>query len=377
MTMAKIISAATGLPARYYRQDILAAALRKYCAAMQLEFELDDINSFFTNVKIDGRYFAFPIDSMFEKTSFGKLANQSIGYCLDLAEKTINNLLEKNQLAPTEVDQIVTVTLTPFGAPSIDANLMNRIPFSRHLKRMPLTGLGCMGGAASLARAADYLQGHPKDLVIVLAVEICSYLWQGSIQADLVELSKNLKTNPKLYGDLISQIVTAALFADGCGTVLLAGREHPLAQRPGLPSIIDSRGVLIHNTKELMGLDFTEDGFRNILRPDVAENASMALRYALGSLLADHNLSKDDISWWIVHPGGPKVIQAVQDEFQLKDEQLALGRKIFARVGNVSSATVIFMLEDVLKQEPPPPGSYGVLVAMGPGFSQEALLLQW
>lgn len=376
MTMGYIISTATGVPERYYRQEVLAAALHKYCAAMELDFELEDIYSFFANVKIDGRYFAFPIDSIFEQANFSDLVNQAIDYCLDLGVKTISKLLEKNGLTPKDINHITTVTLTPFGAPSIDARLMNRLPFDRHLKRMPLTGLGCMGGAAALSRAADYLQGHPKDAAIVLAVEVSSFLWQGSIQMDLVALSQHAKDDPVAYSELISQIVTAALFGDGCGAALLVGDEHPLAQK-GKPRIIANKSVLLNDTKELMGLDFIDGGFRNVLRSDVAEHASTALKYAVGGLLKEHNLTKDDICWWIVHPGGPKIIQTVEKEFKLTPEKLALGRRIFAQVGNVSSATVLFMLDDVLQHDPPPLGSYGLLVAMGPGFSQEALLLQW
>ncbi|MEW6735167.1 MAG: 3-oxoacyl-[acyl-carrier-protein] synthase III C-terminal domain-containing protein [Acidobacteriota bacterium] len=375
MTKASIAAVTTALPENYYQQEILAAALRRYCMAKQLDFELDDINSFFTNVRISGRYFTLPVDSIFDTPKWSETSRKIIELGLDLATQVVNQLLEKVQLAPDKISLLNLVTLA-MVAPSIDAQLMNRIPFRRHLKRVPIIGWGCLGGTAGVARVADYLAGHPQEAAILITLDFSSACWQGSFQSDLVELSKQAKNSPAAYGDLISTLVSAALFGDGAGAVLMVGREHALAQK-GLPQVIDSRANLVPNTQDLMGMKLIDSGVRNILRPEVADYASSSLKEVIEPLLAEHNLSLDKIGRWIVHPGGPKVIQAVEETFQLDSSALNLSRKILDQVGNVSSSTVIFMLEDLLLQEPPRSGTYGLLVGMGPGFSQEAVLLQW
>ncbi|MEW6733886.1 MAG: 3-oxoacyl-ACP synthase, partial [Acidobacteriota bacterium] len=217
MNMASIVATATALPSYYYSQQVLGAALRKYCAAMRLAIELDDITSIFANAGINSRYFAFSIDSLYDPPNTIESLNASIDLTLNLSETVVRSLLEKVKLDPCEISQLTLASLTPAAAPSLDARLMNRIAFSPYLKRMPLVGFGCMGGAAALARAADYLLGHPKEAALVVCAEVPSHMWQGSIQADLVDLAHRLPQDPSLYSDILSTIVTASLFADAAG----------------------------------------------------------------------------------------------------------------------------------------------------------------
>jgi alkylresorcinol/alkylpyrone synthase len=185
-----------------------------------------------------------------------------------------------------------------------------------------------------------------------------------------------LPEQPQVYSDIIMTIVTAALFGDGSAAVLMVGEDHPLAQ-PGQPRIIDSRSIILPNTVHLMGMDLVDTGTRNILRPEVADYVRVALHKTIDPLLEAHNLSTDDITCWMVHPGGPKIITAVQEEFGL-DQQLLQGSwDALAEIGNISSPTLLYILDKTLAAEQPPAGSYGLLLAMGPGFSQEAILLQW
>jgi alkylresorcinol/alkylpyrone synthase len=373
--MASIVATATGFPTSYYSQDVLATVVRKYLMAMNLEFDVELVNRFFTNVMIDGRYFALPLESFFEPPSPSVTAAATTAAALDLVEMAVRKLLEQANLEPQDISQITSVSLTTL-VPSMDARLMNRIPFPATVKRMPLAGVGCMGGAFALARLAEYLEGHPTEAAIVFAVELASTLWQGSLQADLYTMITQLPTDPSQYSEIISTIVTAALFGDGCGAVLMVGREHPLAQS-GKPRVIDSRSILIPNTVHLMGMEIVDTGIRNILKPQVGEVARIGLRQAIDDLFAAHDLSVEKIDRWIVHPGGPKVIQAVEEEFGLDDQALNLSRQALAKVGNLSSPTVLYMLDQTLAGEQPAPGAYGLLVAMGPGFSQEVILLQW
>ncbi len=373
--MSFIAATAIGFPSHYYSQDVLATALKKFCIAMDLDFDLDAIDRFFTNVMIEGRYFTFPLDSFFDPPTPGATAQATIEAALNTFEKTVLSLLERANIDPQDIALIASSTLTA-AVPSLEARLMNRIPFSPHIKRLPMFGYGCMGGAAGLARVAEYLEGHPKDAAILFAGELSSALWQGSLQRELLTMIPQLPKDPSLYSDVICSIVTAALFADGAGAVLMVGRDHPLSQS-AQPRVIDSGTILLPNTTHLMGMDITDTGFRNILRPEVSDYVKVGLRQVIDLVLDKHNLSTEKISRWIVHPGGPKVIRAVQEEFALDEQAVKLSWDTLAKVGNLSSGTVLYMLHEVLSGDPPPPGSYGLMVAMGPGFSQEVLLLQW
>ncbi|MBU7583102.1 MAG: 3-oxoacyl-ACP synthase [Nostoc sp. TH1S01] len=373
--MAYIVATSTGFPEHYYPQEVLATALKKYFLIMDLEFDLEAIDRFFTNVKINGRYFTFPLDSFYDPPAFTQVNNQAITKCLNVIETTVTKLLDKAAIDPQDISQLTATTLIS-ATPGLDARLINRIPFSPDIKRMALTGVGCMGGAFGLARIADYLKGHPTESSVLFAMEPSSALWQGSLQRDLSYMIQRLPEDPAIYSDIIMTIVTAALFGDGSAAVLMVGEDHPLAQ-PGQPRILDSRSIILPNTLHLMGMDLVETGTRNILRPEVADYVKVALHKTIDPLLADHNLSTDNIVRWIVHPGGPKILSAIQEEFGL-DEQLLQGSwDALAEIGNISSSTVLYILDKTLAAERPPAGSYGLLLAMGPGFSQEVILLQW
>ncbi|ACK71145.1 3-Oxoacyl-(acyl-carrier-protein (ACP)) synthase III domain protein [Gloeothece citriformis PCC 7424] len=373
--MTFIVNSAVSFPEHYYPQEVLANALRKYCLMMNLDFDLDNIDRFFTNVMIKGRYFMLPIDNFFEPQSIEKSMEDTIEATVTLVENVVSKLLKNSGLQPTDISQLTSVSLVP-AVPSLDARLMNRMPFCASLKRMPLGGIGCMGGAFGVARVADYLKGYPTEAAILVAAEPSSSLWQGSLQRDLSSMIHRLRDDPSQYSDIIMTIVTAALFGDGAAAVLMVGREHPLAQA-GQPQVIDSRSILLPNTISLMGMDIVNTGTRNILRPEVADFVKVGLRQAIDPLLEAHNLSIDKISRWMVHPGGPKILNAVEEEFGLNEQALHLSREVLEEVGNLSSPTVLYILNKTLAGEPPEPGSYGLIIAMGPGFSQEVILVQW
>ncbi len=373
--MTYIVATSSSFPSQYYSQEVLATALKKFCLAMDLDFELDIIDRFFTSVFVKGRYFTLPLDSFYDIPGPAATARAAIEASISLCEKNVLKLLEKTKLDPKEISQLTCVTLTA-AVPSIDARLMNRIPFSPSLKRCPIFGLGCLGGAAGVARVADYLEGHPQEAAILLSVELASALWQGSLQLDLQSMINGLPEDPSVYSDIISTIVAAALFGDGSAGVLMVGRDHPLAQ-PGLPQVIDTRASWLPNTVHLMGMELVDTGFRSIIRLQVGDYVKAGLRQAIDSLLEAHNLSVDKISRWIVHPDGPKVLDAVEEELGLDAQALKLSRETLAQAGNFLSATVLHMLNETMTKEPPPRGTYDLLMAMGPGFSQELILLQW
>ena len=374
--MTFIVSTSTGFPEQYYPQTVLAAALRKFFAVMDLDFDLEQIDRFFNNVKIEGRYFALPLDSLLDPPKFEVTMSKAFESLLNIAESTVIKLLQQANLQPQDISLLTSVSLTP-AVPSLEARLMSRIPFSPTTKRLPINGVGCMGGAMGISRVADYLEGHPTEAAILFAIELSSVLWQGSLQADLTSLIRSLPENPSAYSDVIMNIITAALFGDGCGAVLMVGKDHPLA-KSGLPQVIDTRSFIVPNTLEIMGLDAVDSGFRNILRPQVSDYLKKGLPPLINSLLAEHNLETENLYRWIVHPGGPKVIDTVEAEFGLDSRALQLSRDSLAEIGNISSGTVLYMLDKILSgEQQTPENSYSLMVAMGPGFSQEAILLKW
>ena len=372
---AHIVASASTLPEHYYSQSQLAECICNFLQDRQLDFPLDSVRSLFTNSKIDGRYFQFPIESFLHESRLGATVDAAIEACVSLSELNVRKVLSAANMHPREISQIVSVTLTP-AVPSICARLMNRVAFSQSTRRVPLAGLGCMAGVAAVSRAADYLEGHPAEAVIVLSCELSSALWQGSIQNDLTRQIQSLADQPSRHDDVVMAIVTAALFGDGSGALLMVGRHHRLAFDAPL-SVYANRSNWIPDTEHIMGLDFKDDGMRNILRPEVKTFVGAGLKSVVNPLLDEFELSPNDIHEWTLHPGGPRIMDAAETTFGLSTEKMQPSRDTLRQVGNISSATVLHMIDATLKHRRPPSGSNGMLVAMGPGFSQEAVLVRW
>jgi len=217
-----------------------------------------------------------------------------------------------------------------------------------------------LGGAAGIARTADYLQGHPQDAVILFAVELCSL----TIQRDDLSLAN---------------LVASGLFGDGAAAVLMVGNDHPLARRAEpMLRVVASQSQFFPETEHIMGWDVTNSGFKVLLSADIAQLARSEVRPSLEAFLSRHDLTIADIDHWLVHPGGPKVIQALEEGLNLPGEALCLSWECLAEAGNISSASVLLILDKAMKRSPfGKPGEYGMLMAMGPAFSAELVLLQW
>src|SRR5687767_7356793 len=354
--MAVIVSATTGFPEHYYPQEALLAAAQEEWTRKRASI-LRPLEQFYTNVKVNGRYLSWPLERYKEPSTFEERNNAYIDTSLALGERTICTLLDQLQMSPQEIDQLTVISTTGIAVPSLDARLMKRIPFSRGMERLTLFVLGCVGGAACIARTADYLQGHSDEAVILFAVELCSL----TLQRD--DLS-------------MANLVASGLFGDGAAAVLMVGDDHPRA-KPGMPRVIDSQSQFFPETEHIMGWDVTNSGFKVLLSADIAGLAQSEVRPSMEAFLSRHGLTITDIDHWLVHPGGPRVIQALADGLGLPDEALTLSWETLAEVGNVSSASVLMILDKTTKRTQPKPGAYGVLMAMGPAFSAELVLLQW
>jgi alkylresorcinol/alkylpyrone synthase len=375
MIKAHIVHSSSRFPDRYYDQQTLADAIVGFLDAHRLDFAHDTVRNLFRNVEIDGRHFEFPIDGFNEPQPVSATAAQAIEACVGHAEFNARAVLEQSGLRPTDIDQIVSVTLTP-SVPGIEARLMNRIAFRHDVVRLPLAGLGCMAGVAGINRAADYLHGHPTHATLLVSCELSSALWQGSIQGDLLHLIRKLEHDPSLHGEVVMAIVTAALFGDGSSALLMVGRDHPLASKAAV-SILDTQSNWVPDTEHIMGLDYMDFGMRNILRPEVKTYVAAGLSNVIEPMLGRHKMCAGDIAHWVLHPGGPKIMDAAEAAFGLNAQMMRPSREALKAVGNISSATVLYMLDKILRGERPPAGTPGLIVAMGPGFSQEAALVEW
>jgi alkylresorcinol/alkylpyrone synthase len=293
----------------------------------------------------------------YHELDFGQANDAFIRVGTEIGAEAIQQALDEAGLSPTDVDAIIFTTVTGIAAPSIDARLVNRLGFRSDIKRMPIFGLGCVAGTAGIARLADFLRGWPDKVAILLSVELCSLTIQRS------DLS-------------IPNLIASGLFGDGSAAVVAVGRKHPLADGSS-PRVISSQSRFYPDTERVMGWDIGSNGFKIVLSPEVPSLVREHLADDVHAFLDEQGLTLDSIQSWVCHSGGPKVLQAVESALSLDDDALRLSWRSLEEVGNLSSASVLFVLRDTILERRPPPGSLGMMVAMGPGFCAELVLLEW
>ena len=348
----KIAAVGSALPPHYYDQETLLAALRRRWSGRY--FNLDRLERLHKNVLVGGRHLALPIEEYDELTTWGKANDAWIRVAQEVGETAVRNALDRARLSTSDVDALIFVTVTGVATPSIDARLMNRLGLPPRVKRMPIFGLGCVAGAAGIARAADYVRGYPDQVAVLLSVELCSLTLQPE------DLS-------------IPNLIASGLFGDGAAAVVVTGENREAVG----PRIVDSRSIFYPDSERVMGWDISESGFKIVLSAEVPVVAREKLRPDVDAFLSEHGLTRADISSWVCHPGGPKVLEAMEESLELPEGALEVTWRSLREVGNLSSTSVLLVLEETLEKHQPPPGSYGMLIAMGPGFCSELVLLRW
>jgi alkylresorcinol/alkylpyrone synthase len=348
----KIAAVGRALPPHYYGQEELLAALRQRWSA-QL-WNPERLERLHRKMLVGGRHLALPMDEYAGLTSWGKANDAWIRVAQEVGGEAVLDALARAGLAAAEVDALIFVTVTGVATPSIDARLMNRLGLPAAVKRMPIFGLGCVAGAAGIARAADYVRAYPDQVAVLLSVELCSLTLQPQ------DLS-------------IPNLIASGLFGDGAAAVAVVGERRAAAG----PRIVASRSVFYPDSERVMGWDISEEGFRIVLSSEVPEVVRRVLRHDVDAFLAEHRLTRSDIASWVCHPGGPKVLEAMEEALELPPAALAVTWRSLREVGNVSSTSVLLVLADTLDSHRPPPGSWGLLLAMGPGFCSELVLLRW
>lgn len=348
----RIASAATALPQHRYHQDAILGALKFHWADKLEAPEMLDRLHARTGVKT--RSLVLPIGAYPELKNWGEANQVWIDAACELGEAAIGEALRRAGLSVSDPAALFFVSISGVSSPSIDAKLINRMGLNRNLKRVPIFGLGCVAGAAGVARAADYVRAFPDQAALLLSVELCSL----TIQRD--DLS-------------MANLISSGLFGDGAAAVVVCGDQHPCRG----PRILGTRSVFYPETEDVMGWDIGHTGFRIVLSKEVPNMVYKHLAGDIDAFLADHDLRRADIGAWVMHTGGPAILTATENALRLPDGALAASWECLSRVGNLSSASVLFVLEDFLERRKPSPGTYGLLAAMGPGFCSELVLLQW
>lgn len=350
----KVLSTATAFPPYEATQDEIVAGLKAYWNADHLN--VSRLETLHRSAQVQHRYLACPIDEYPKLDTFQKRNDRWITVATDLAVEVAEKALRQANLTAADIDHLFFVTITGMATPSIDARMAHRMGFRPDIKRSPIFGLGCVAGAAGIARAADYLRGFPGQRAMLVSVELCSLTLQQNDTS-------------------IVNIVATGLFGDGAAAVILGA---PPVQTPGrTPEIVASTSVLYPDSERVMGWDFVDTGFKIVLSSEVPELARKYIGPDVDRFLGTHGLSRRDLSHWVIHTGGPKVLEAIQESLSLPESALTRSWHSLRTLGNLSSSSVLSVLHAFQEEKVANAGDRGLLLAMGPGFCSEMSLLRW
>lgn len=347
-----IVSVAAAFPDQYYSQaQTLAILDQHWQASPQARAR---IASFHENAGVEGRHLALPLERYPELHDFSERNREYIRCAVELGERALGTALAEAEVPAAELGHLFFVSVTGMATPSIDGRLVNRMKLNSSLKRTPIFGLGCVAGAAGLARAADWARAYPESSVALLAVELCSLTWQRD------DLS-------------VPNLIACSLFGDGAAALVLAADR---GCRRG-PRVLGSRSRFYADTEHVMGWDIGTQGLKVVLSAGVPELVRQHVRADVDAFLAEHDMRRGDVQHWILHTGGPRVLEAFQAALELSPRDLEFSWQQLRRNGNLSSASVLLVLGDLWRARRPGAGERALLMAMGPGFCSEMVLLEW
>lgn len=350
--MSRVISVGTAVLPYRFRQSELKGYAKEILTGNG--HEPGRMLEVFESSEIENRGFVHPMEWFESGKSFRELSECYVSEALTLSRSAVEDCLNNYGGDPGDFDHIIYVTSTGVSAPTIDALLLNEMKLDVHLKRTPIWGLGCAGGAAGLSRALEYTKASPESAVLLIAAEICSLAFHGD------DFSK-------------SNMVSLALFSDGAAAVIVAGKENPLYGRSRL-SLLDSFSTTYYDSLDVMGWEILDDGFKAVFSKEIPSIVRERVRGNLEELLSRAGLSLKDLKHYVVHPGGPKVLSEYERALGLEEGSFGNSRRVLREHGNMSSPTVLYVLREFMENGRPERGEYGVISALGPGFSSELLL---
>jgi alkylresorcinol/alkylpyrone synthase len=354
--MPRLLSVGTAVPPYPLKQEEAQSFARELFQESLPRIER--LLPIFRNAAIRQRWLSRPKEWFEQPHPFSERNEAYVKTAVQLGEKAIRRCLEPLEIAPQEVDHIILVSTSGLATPSLDARLINQMGMSAHVKRTPIWGLGCAGGAAGLARAYEYARAFPDETVLLVAVELCSLTFRQR------DRSK-------------SNLVASSLFGDGAAAALVAGEtSRPIAAGATGPLIVDAMSTIWQDSLDVMGWDVTDDGLQVIFSRDIPAIVKQEMQPVVERFLDRRGLTVDQVERYIAHPGGAKVLHAYEETLGLSGEAFRHAKSVLEENGNMSSATVLFVLEKEL-EEMHHPGTYGLVTALGPGFSSEMLLLRW
>lgn len=360
--MPFLLSAATAFPEHRYPQRQITDAFTALLAGVD-----DDpvalsrlVHRTHAATGVESRHLVLALDEYEKLADFGAANDVFLAEAPPLAAHAVAGALARAGLASaSEVDLIAAATVTGIAVPTLDARVAPLLGLRPDVKRLPLAGLGCVAGAAGVARVADLLKGAPDAVAALVCAELCSLTLQGADSS-------------------MANIVAAGLFGDGAAAVVLAGDDRAAGLSPGTAvEVVDTASIQFPDSERVMGWDVGASGLRVVLAPTVPDLVRAELRSFVDAFLARHDLHVADVTHWVAHPGGPKVLRALEEALEIDPVHTAITWESLRQVGNLSSASVLHVLEQLLLSDRTRPGDLGLMVAMGPGFSAELVLLRW
>lgn len=348
--VARIVATSVAVPEHVITRDDVKAHLQRI---FLLEgSRLDGMMSIVDNSHVSKRYIIFPLEYTIEPRPLTQTCLEYQDHSIRLGQRAAEDCLRRAGMQAKDIDWIITVSCTGFMIPSLDAYLIENMGFRRDVRRVPITELGCAAGAASLSRAFEFLQSGIGQNVLIVSVELPSLTFQRR------------SFTP-------ANIISSILFGDGAGAAIVTTRPGPG------PHILATNTFLFPDSHGAMGFDLKEDGFHILLSKDVPDLIRGEIKGLVDSFLGKHNLERKDIAAYVLHPGGRKLMDYMEAELDLCRCKTEPSWNILSEYGNLSSASVLVVLDEWLTKRQVAPGDYGLMAAFGPGFSAEMLLLRW
>ncbi len=353
--MSSILAIERFLPPFRYDQEEVTEWVRAWLAE---DPEAARLLSVYATAGVKRRASVLPIEDVFRPGDFEQQNDRyrELGgaAAIDLARRA----LAAAGLLPAEVTLIVSVSCTGFMIPALDACVADALRMGPRLVRLPITESGCAGGVVGLARAHDHLAAHPDGVALVLAMELSSLTFQR-------------------WDRTAANVVSTAIFGDGGAAVVMVGSRHPRARDGALARLVDADSVFFPGSLHLMGFRLRNQGLQIVLDRGLAPFIRREVVPAVEGFLAPRGLRREDVTRWILHPGGRRIIEVMSERLGLLEDDLRPTEEILGEHGNMSSVTVLFVLDQVLRCHRPRAGERGLLGAFGPGFGAELALLEF